>query len=360
MALEGFSLQGFSAPQVPEGVAECEGLPREKWVTKAIFLHKSDGVPIGKGMCQSISSDLVVDCHGPLGDDHVAVQVVETFDETLIPFEWMFSLRAWHIREAYYNGASLHDHEQRSIYNNALKESARTKRKGNSRPYDFHTRKEAAECVTRADARLTPESINAVASKACCPMTCVQLYPRGKIATLRKQLYQGKDWAFKRHVQLDVHRQIHVNALGNRVVTLDGIDVCPRAWYLIHGIWKSTFHRHAKEVENGARADDHGNTGSKKTRTHTVQATAALRCLLENTADQMPHKSTTLNSREKVVSMQLPPSFKWKETLPQLNAANTSMGLQTVSQSGLSLIRKNSFPEYSTKKPEDNFARCGS
>ena len=97
------TLQGFNAPWIPEGVAECEGLPREKWVTKPIILHTSNRVLVGKGMCQSISSNLVVDCHGLLGDDRVAVQVVETFDESQIPLDWMFSLRAWHICEVYYN-----------------------------------------------------------------------------------------------------------------------------------------------------------------------------------------------------------------------------------------------------------------
>ena len=105
----------------------------------------------------------------------------------------------------------------------------------------------------------------------------------------------------KRHIQLDVHRHIHINNLGNRVVTLEGIDVCPCSWYLIHGIGKFTSHRHAKDVENGARAGEHGNTWSKKTRIHTVQATSTLRCFVENTADQMPHRSTTLNLGEKVV-----------------------------------------------------------
>ena len=129
---------------------------------------------------------------------------------------------------------------------------------------------------------------------------------------------------------------------------------------MIHDIGKSTFHRHAKDVENGARAGEHGNTRSKKTQIHTVHATMTLRCFVENTADQMPHRSTTLDSGEKVVSMQLPPSFKWKEKLPQMNAVNTSMGLEHVSQLGLSLIWKNSFREYSSKKPGNNFARCGS
>ena len=224
----------------------------------------------------------------------------------------MFSLRAWHIREVYYNGASLYDHEQCSIYNKAVKDSRNKKQKENHIPYEFHRRREAIESISHAHVRLSVESINAVASTICCSRNCVQPFPR--------------------------------------------IDVCPRAWYLIHGIGKSTFYRHAKDVENGARAGEHGNTWSKKTRIHIVQATATLQCLVANTANHMPHRSITLDSGEKVVSMQLPPSFKWKEMLPQMNVVNTSMGLQKVSQSGLSLIWKNSFPEYSSKKLGDNFA----
>ena len=70
----------------------------------------------------------------------------------------------------------------------------------------------------------------------------------------------------------------------------------------------------------------------------------------------MLHKSTTLDLGEKIVSMQLPPSFKWKETLPEMSVVNMLMDLQKVFQSGLSLIWKNLLPEYTSKKLEDNFA----
>ena len=80
----------------------------------------------------------------------------------------------------------------------------------------------------------------------------------------------------KRHIQLDVRRQIHINNLGNRVVTLEGIDVCSQAWYLIHGIGKSTFHRDVEDVENEARVGKHGNTRSKKTWIHIVQEITTL------------------------------------------------------------------------------------
>ena len=53
-------------------------------MTKATYLYTSDGVPIDKRMYQSISFNLVIDYHVPFGDDRVAIQVIETFDESQI------------------------------------------------------------------------------------------------------------------------------------------------------------------------------------------------------------------------------------------------------------------------------------
>ena len=70
----------------------------------------------------------------------------------------------------------------------------------------------------------------------------------------------------------------------------------------------------------------------------------------------MPHRTHTLPSREKVVSKVLPASFKWKDTIPGVNAANAVFGLKGVSVSNISRIRKRKFPKYNAKKPGDNFA----
>ena len=72
----------------------------------------------------------------------------------------------------------------------------------------------------------------------------------------------------------------------------------------------------------------------------------------------MPHRMHTLPSRGKVVSKVLPASFKWKDTIPGVNAANAVFGLKGVSILNISRIRKRKFPEYNAKKPGDNFARC--
>ena len=95
-----------------------------------------------------------------------------------------------------------------------------------------------------------------------------------------------------------------------------------------------------------------------KPRKHTLQATAILKSLLEKAADHMPHRSHTTPSGEKVVAMVMPASFTWKQTIPEINRTNACFGLKEVSPSNVSKIKKLNFPQYSTKKPGDNFARC--
>ena len=106
----------------------------------------------------------------------------------------------------------------------------------------------------------------------------------------------------------------------------------------------------------GKRVEQHGNLGTKKPWTHTLQAIATLRTVLESIADHMPHKSQTKEDGEKVVAMSLPSSFHWNSTLSEINAANLQLGLKEVSRTGLSRIWRESFLEFSTKKRGDNFA----
>ena len=70
----------------------------------------------------------------------------------------------------------------------------------------------------------------------------------------------------------------------------------------------------------------------------------------------MPHKSRVLSSGEKVVSKVLPATWKWKDTILELNKVNTSFGLKKVVESNVNKIRRRSFEEYDAKKPGDNFA----
>ena len=100
--------------------------------------------------------------------------------------------------------------------------------------------------------------------------------------------------------------------------------------------------------------------GLAKTRKHTKQAAATLKCILEREADHMPHRTRTTKSGEKVVSMILPTTFQWKDQIPKINEANAAFGLREVSSSNMSMMKRSRFLEYNGKRPGDNFARCGS
>jgi hypothetical protein len=106
------------------------------------------------------------------------------------------------------------------------------------------------------------------------------------------------------------------------MITLEGIDIYPVAWYTIMDVSMATYYRWKVNASSGMRADKHGNVGTVKPRTHTLQATATLQLLLEQSADHMPHKTRTLETREKVVSKCLPSSWQWKDSLLELNIVN--------------------------------------
>jgi hypothetical protein len=129
-------------------------------------------------------------------------------------------------------------------------------------------------------------------------------------------------------------------------------------WRHIMGVLETTFYHYAGYATEGRPTQKHGNFGLLKPRAHNMQATATLRCILDRSADHMSHRSRTLPSSEKVVSKVLLATWKWKESIPELNTVNSAFRLQDVSISNLSKIRKLNFPEYDAKKPGDNFAHC--
>ena len=162
---------------LPEGVAQCEGIPRKSWMTKCVVLKNEARVVVGKGICHNVSSDLIIDSDNqPFGDDRVAVQIAESLSENDVPSDWMFQMRSWHIKGVFLNGASLHDHEQVNLFN-LTSQGARRRSRVGACPYDSSRERRNAEQIPKKEALLNAESIRNVATKTCCSRSCLQPFP---------------------------------------------------------------------------------------------------------------------------------------------------------------------------------------
>ena len=171
-------------------------------------------------------------------------------------------------------------------------------------------------------------------------------------------MYHNSMFKHKAFMKTEVHREVHRDARGRRMVTIDEIPVCMRAWMHISDVPESTFYHYQTYMNDGQEALDHGKRGLLKPRKHTLQTAASLKCILEKEANHMPHRTRTLRTGEKVVSMCLPATFQWKNQIKELNEVNVAFGLKEVSTLSLSKIRASKFSEYEVKKPGNNFARC--
>ena len=255
-------------------------------------------------------------------------------------------------------GASLQDHEARDNFNHIQAALLNPPSLTSSRPYTSTIRNPPCETSVKTKDLLTQESINALSSKTCCSQNCVQPFSRAKIRAFRERMYHNSTFKHRAFMKTEVHRQVHRDSRGRRMVIVEEIPVCMRAWMHIFGVPESTFYRYQTYMNNGREALDHGNKRLLKPRKHTQQAAASLKCILDKQADHMPHRTRTLKTREKVVSMCLPTTFQWKKQIKELNDVNAAFGLKKVSTSSLSKIRASKFSKFEVKKPGDNFARC--
>ena len=60
---------------------------------------------------------------------------------------------------------------------------------------------------------------------------CVQPFPREKIKSFRERMYNQSTFKFRAHMKTEVHRAVHRDARGRRMVTVEGISVCMDAYF---------------------------------------------------------------------------------------------------------------------------------
>ena len=332
----------------------CTGFGRDQWVGLDVVLLNDIGDPVADGICRNTDPRECVDAN-PLGVDDVGVCILNSLLPSEVPCTWRFSLRRWPLRRVLHEGVSLWDHGRRHKQMESALLAAMRPRKG-LRRYDS-SRVPLEDKERRRDRILEDGSIRIVSAKDCCARKCCQFFPRDKIRSLRQEMWLG-DFRMRSAKKLEVHRNLHKDNQGRKVVTLENVEVCCKAWYTIHAVSKADFYRFRKYSSSGRRSRFHGNSGTKKPREATLQASATLSTIIVPLADAMPHKTRTLASGEKVVQMVLPTGTKWKNILTDINDVGRIAGCGPISLSKLSVIKNQQFAEYILKRPGDKFARC--
>ena len=148
-------------------------------------------------------------------------------------------------------GASLQDHEAQDNFNRIQAAVLNPPSLTSSRPYASTIRYPPRETSVKTKDLLTQESINAVSSKTCCSQNCVQPFLRAKIRAFRERMYHNSTFKHRAFMKTEVHRQVHRDLRGRRMVTVKEILVCMRVWMHISGVPESTFYRYQTYMNNG-------------------------------------------------------------------------------------------------------------
>ena len=163
----------------------------------------------------------------------------------------------------------MHDHEQINLFN-LVPIALRRRSQLGGPSYESSCESRNSDKVPKKEAILSTKSIAFVSTKTCCSKNCFQPFPCGKIDAFRSKMYVHGGVFYWKHRQLDLHKQIYRDTDGKEMVTLEGMEVCPKAWTTIMDLHGSSYYRYKADALIGKRAKQHGNLGSKKLRIHTL------------------------------------------------------------------------------------------
>ena len=332
----------------------CMGLSRKALKGKAVVLFDDEDHALCDGL---ICNTNPVDCvdNNILGDEDVGVIILNPTGN-VIPMDWENTLHRWPLSHTKYEGHTLA--EILLVHHNATSEDAGRRRLLGKRRYNT-----VRVCAPRAPGKqiwgATEEGARMLSTVDCCTEHCCQLFPRPLLLSIREH-YFALPFNARKLIALAVFQTIQKQEhSGRETVVVEGRTICTRAWMNIYMISRAQFNRNKADSLMGVRSRDHGNTGTKKPRAHTVQAQATLGVLIEGRADSMPHMTRTLPTGEKIGTEMLPVGTTWSNLLAEVNNLDKDLGYTPVSMSSFSRLHRQHFKQYVVKSPGDNFSRCG-
>lgn len=299
-------------------IPNCEGISIDGWSGMALVARHDDGSPFADVIIVNVDPNACVDGHRMLGEDNVGVVVLQVLNgdadlvDTLVPWP---KRRLFHCTPG--NEVSVYDHaRKRSALDEAVNGGVRNPCK---RRYRYAYRTRALRTGDRQRQFVSDEALSRVYTQRCCSRSCTRKFGVGMVRALRTEMHL-QSFHMKSMKNLEVHRAIHDAFDGNaKVVTLEGEEICVKAWRIIHNVSLRTFQRYAVRARRQERGAPHGNASKCKRRSGSIQAVETLRSLLEAKADLMPHMQCTLRSGERVGMKVLPAGTRWNQLLPIVN-----------------------------------------
>ena len=269
---------------------------QDQWVGLEVHRRDSVGVLISSGriMCWK-ENDHFQD--GTLGEDHVGVTILDIFvgskEDLMTHAQWNIS-DCWFpegrsLKETVDHFASLPDMQDLLAYLGGRAKA----------PYFFIVRMPRLQQRDSLYVRkIANEEIRKVSSEKYCASKCCQFFLQERTLRVR-QLFWVKSFEERCQYGITVGGQLHLVGAKRKwkYIMLEGVEVCDTAWYIIHGIPKSTYHNYIEKYKEGVLLSTHGNKGIKRPRFRTVQVTGTIKAIVESSSDQMPHQMRAIGNR---------------------------------------------------------------
>ena len=291
---------------------------QESWI--GLEVHQLDAADVllasGRVFCFDLEEYFR---DGRLGEGYIGVTILDVF---VGDSDAIMSNERWLISECKFpNGPSLQttvDHFSRLPTDVDPQEFLGGRRKA---AYRFVVRKpKGVDRLSQYNAKTADDEVRKVSSERCCLKHCSQTFLQAFTRTVR-QIFYLKSFDEKREYGIAAGGQMHSvhGDCRRKYLTLHGVEVCTTAWYLIHGIPKSTFHSYVQRYNEGVLSTTHGNRGCKRPRIGTVQVMSTIAAIVKENVDQMPHQMRGIGHGRADTLKYLPAGNNWKRVMADAN-----------------------------------------
>ena len=138
--------------------------------------------------------------------------------------------------------------------------------------------------------KLSDSDVQRVSSLRCCKFRCYQTFSWDDMLALRRKFY-GNTFEVCREIVYAVQGQLQsLPERWKKFIILSSCKVCENAWYLIHGISRSAYHKHKAAALVGRVNGMHGNSGITRPRPYLIKAEANFMTIIQENVDRMPNE----------------------------------------------------------------------